>query len=64
MIYFQIDYCEVSGCRSWRTGDQCAKNGVAIKDQLAIVSRMHSPDICLVRKQANLYRLEEMLDER
>ena len=63
MDYFWIDSCPHHGCNSWRFGDYCIKHKTGIEWQLEFVKDMHTPQMCMVRKQADEFRLRKLLED-
>jgi len=62
MIHFNITGCTISACQSWRVGNTCVKHGMEIAKQIKYVKNMHDPVWCKMRKQADIFRTEEMLN--
>lgn len=60
---FKVENCPNCGCNFWRPNDQCAKNGMTIKDQIPYTKYLHYSDFCQVRRQTDMYRLNQMLEE-
>lgn len=63
MQYFVVNFCTLAGCRYWRHGDKCAKNGMDIENQVSVLNRMHESESCQIKQQMDVYRLTHMLEE-
>ena len=63
LSHFSVQYCELKACQHWRLDNHCAKNGAPIAPSLPLVANMHDSSICEVRRQANIYRLEHLLED-
>ena len=63
MSNFVVEYCALKACQHWRIGNNCTKHNKSIADQLEYVINLHNSDVCEVRRQANLYRLDNLLED-
>jgi len=62
MEHFKIAKCTIAACKNWRRGNKCAKDGFSIARTIHLVSNIHSADVCQVRYQINIYRLNNLLE--
>ena len=60
--YFNVTECNKSGCQSWRIGNKCTWHGMSMEFLFKTKIRLHDPVTCKVRRQLDIYRVEEMLD--
>ncbi len=62
MAVFAVEFCELKACQNWRPGDRCIKNGMDIETAIKYIATIHDGDVCAIRKQIDIYRLNELLE--
>ena len=64
MQYFVVDSCTTKGCLFNREGIRCVKDSMRISHQLTYFgANLHDAAICEVRRQIDIYRLTNMLED-
>jgi len=63
MSFFVVNSCSLKACLNWRIGNKCVKNKMHIPTAIKYIANMHDSSVCEVRRQIDVYRLEQMLEE-
>ena len=63
MSFFVVKSCALKACLNWREGNTCVKNNMHIASQLKYIANMHHSSVCEVRRQIDIYRLENILEK-
>ncbi len=63
MLFFVVPSCTVKACQNWRIDNHCVKDNMHIATASKYIANMHDGGNCEVRKQIDVYRLENMLGE-
>jgi len=62
-MFLFIESCTQRACLYWRTNNLCMKHDTYIPSQMQYLANIHDASTCQVRKQIDVYRLTEMIEE-
>jgi len=63
MLFFAVPHCAVKACLNWRAGDKCAKHQSPITTKGVLPITTQPADICTVRVQLNMAKVQNLLEE-
>lgn len=62
MPKFVVKKCDMNGCRFWRFGDTCVKDGMKMPTKLIDHLSFMDSTACQVSQQIKEFRLNKLLD--